>query len=870
MNMEKLLCCAGDKCQLPTVPLDGRHVCILCKMPIHAPCGWELDGKEDEERFPSNTWTITNNQIYPKYDIIPESSNLSPSSKRKEQISNPEKRHVNATTNINTDENLTKKARISNDHSSALSTSTQLTSNYLMSKEKMTHLQSLKKCNLVNEGYVIGPQICDNKQNYRCAACNYTQIIHIEKTFTTTRWFQHLMVCKNLDRITKYHLAKFSNTAICIETRNNYEEKNHPTSKISFMANNSVNSTNSTISTGILQKEREPSKRSINTLMNTYVDYCSEERVEIINKAIAKYLTANALPFSTIESPFFIEMIESLNKAYVPKLPKRDKFRTTYLDSLYETIKSDIDKMWKEQCDPMLTAGVDGYKGQTGDSVVNFTETAIGLSAFTKCVDPGSNRQNAQFYAREMKEIMIDRAHSRNVAVEESHAGCVADNTSTNLSAFDIIKEQYPKLLFVGCSSHVTDLLSEDLFDNNDLPIFKEVLSDVKFCVKFVRNHGLIKNAYQELCTRPDAGQKPGTMLVIFPETRFSYADLMFCEFEKNIHYLQKLAELGNFDNHLAKNISSNQTERFKVLVSGDIDQMHQLGINYNSPLIDFVRAIRKLSHPLSLLIHQLEATNAKSSWINHLFVGFIKDHSEWQNKISVKACVDDQSRQKIREIIRNRWFGDGSRLRPLKNDVFTAGSFFDPYYSPDRDQLDEYKNYEIDYFKSLDNLIKGQYPNICGQNIDQLLVSVRGCAMKLIARQGMWGQEIERRQNSVRLSENELSSCTYNIEKEILKQNKMQLDGSAELGWDILGKSVYNNDAFHDLGRRCLYIAVQSADVEQSCKAHGLIHTQVRNRLKNKTVQKLLYLYVNLRLLKKMEAPPDNFLSEILSSTQK
>ena len=92
----------------------------------------------------------------------------------------------------------------------------------------------------------------------------------------------------------------------------------------------------------------------------------------------------------------------------------------------------------------------------------------------------------------------------------------------------------------------------------------------------------------------------------------------------------------------------------------------------------------------------------------NHLFVGFIKDHSEWQNKISVKACVDDQSRQKIREIIRNRWFGDGSRLRLLKNDVFTAGSFFDPHYSPDRDQLDEYKNYEIDYFKSLDNLIKG------------------------------------------------------------------------------------------------------------------------------------------------------------------
>ena len=169
----------------------------------------------------------------------------------------------------------------------------------------------------------------------------------------------------------------------------------------------------------------------------------------------------------------------------------------------------------------------------------------------------------------------------------------------------------------------------------------------------------------------------------------------------------------------------------------------------------------------------------------------------------------------------------------------------------------------------ALSNTIGNRGNNCRNNNSQTILTNPVGYegAMKLIARQGMLGQEIERRQNSVRLSENELSSCTYNIEKEILKQNKMQLDGSAELGWDILGKSVYNNDAFHDLGRRCLYIAVQSADVEQSCKAHGLIHTQVRNRLKNKTVQKLLYLYVNLRLLKKMEAPPD--ISFIINTKQ-
>ena len=42
----------------------------------------------------------------------------------------------------------------------------------------------------------------------------------------------------------------------------------------------------------------------------------------------------------------------------------------------------------------------------------------------------------------------------------------------------------------------------------------------------------------------------------------------------------------------------------------------------------------------------------------------------------------------------------------------------------------------------------------------------------------------------------------------------------------------------------------VQSANVERVCKAHGVIHTKPRNRLVNKSVQRLLFFYVNLCLL--------------------
>jgi hypothetical protein len=50
------------------------------------------------------------------------------------------------------------------------------------------------------------------------------------------------------------------------------------------------------------------------------------------------------------------------------------------------------------------------------------------------------------------------------------------------------------------------------------------------------------------------------------------------------------------------------------------------------------------------------------------------------------------------------------------------------------------------------------------------------------------------------------------------------------------------------------LVIATQSADVERVCKVHKLIHNKIRNRPANDSVYMLLYFYVNLRILKRLD----------------
>ena len=125
--------------------------------------------------------------------------------------------------------------------------------------------------------------------------------------------------------------------------------------------------------------------------------------------------------------------------------------------------------------------------------------------------------------------------------VEETYAGAVADNTSTNLRAFKIINEKYPKLLNTGCAPHVVNLLPKDMFTR--IQEFKNIETAVKFCVKFVREHRIVKKAYLRLCNNPEPGGKKGTMVLMYPDTRFGYVDLMLESFQINIGVLERLVD---------------------------------------------------------------------------------------------------------------------------------------------------------------------------------------------------------------------------------------------------------------------------------------------------------------------------------------
>lgn len=84
---------------------------------------------------------------------------------------------------------------------------------------------------------------------------------------------------------------------------------------------------------------------------------------------------------------------------------------------------------------------------------------------------------------------------------------------------------------------------------------------------------------------------------------------------------------------------------------------------------------------------------------------------------------------------------------------------------------------------------------------------------------------------------------------------------------WDVSGKIQFPK--IHHIAIRLSVLSVQSADVDRVCKAHKIIDTKSRNRLKNLTVQKLLFTYVNLRLLNGCSTELTEFLTQCIEAAE-
>lgn len=138
------------------------------------------------------------------------------------------------------------------------------------------------------------------------------------------------------------------------------------------------------------------------------------------------------------------------------------------------------------------------------------------------------------------------------------------------------------------------------------------------------------------------------------------------------------------------------------------------------------------------------------------------------------------------------------------------------------------------------------------------------GQLLHLVNHTGKFGEEVNRCREA---NEKVATAGKYHIQV-ILDQQVAAVDSMPHLQW----KSIFGREypLLLEPAVRLLTMGTQSADVERCCKVHKLIHTKMRNRLKSENVQKLVYFYVNLRLIKRMQGYMfddefDDFLTDVM-----
>jgi hypothetical protein len=162
---------------------------------------------------------------------------------------------------------------------------------------------------------------------------------------------------------------------------------------------------------------------------------------------VIQFIAGCGVAMLITESPFFIDMLKSLNEAYVKTfLPKAACFTRTWLPQLYKEVEGKIEILWNSSGDVLRSLGSDGFTGEDSSKVNIITETMLDKVAFMDCVDQGEDRADAEYTANLWMERLIMTAGDGE-EVEETFAAVVADNTSVNPCAGKIVEETYPRVL---------------------------------------------------------------------------------------------------------------------------------------------------------------------------------------------------------------------------------------------------------------------------------------------------------------------------------------------------------------------------------------------------------------------------------------
>ena len=123
---------------------------------------------------------------------------------------------------------------------------------------------------------------------------------------------------------------------------------------------------------------------------------------------------------------------------------------------------------------------------------------------FLKSVATGKDQHTGEYIADGLNDVISEIGSQNIIAV-------TTDNASNMKSFWQYIQQQYPGILCLGCSSHMTNLLTEDIMK---LPALHDHFEIVKEINQYWKHSGILIGLLQSIGRESDqqlaALQLPG------------------------------------------------------------------------------------------------------------------------------------------------------------------------------------------------------------------------------------------------------------------------------------------------------------------------------------------------------------------------
>jgi len=557
--------------------------------------------------------------------------------------------------------------------------------------------------------------------------------------------------------------------------------------------------------------------------------------------AIMSFIVGCGLPFAIVQSVYFMNLLSVLRPGFIAKdwRMSRTGFSTSGLDKLYEQIKDQLHKaLHNNSSTNLFTLAGDGFKAESGDKVVNFTEQLQTKLAFKDSQPVAEAREDSGTYVPLFKQQLETRA------IEE-WTGVVADNVGYMRSTLNELELMFPNLICIGCVVHVLDLMCEDY-----AKLVMEYVNMANKIVVFVTGHDRVRQLFLRL-----KGPQ-GTGLRTFPDTGFSYASLMLSSVLTNKRTLRDMP-----DDPAWEDVSTNKDGSPMADREWFVDSIEERRI-----FLKFSCALALLQ-PVTDAIRFMEGDYARISFVYLIMLSLAVDVSNWQS-LPLDGDSADQGEpslaSKASAAFATRWNATGRLQAALYHPVHMVSLFLDPYLCRIAPALPVNA---VAAFTALFRKFCSSESEVT-QCVNEFMKFHNGDGgyrmMKEFAEQAH-EQEFQSMKEKY-LQDNSLGSLPSEVVKAILYCQASMACGNCPITWwKTMGKTLTSAKKLAEIAIRILSLAPHAAPVERMNSIHKVIQTKGRAALKHPRVVKMLYCYVNMRLLDSVDEEMRSMIEDML-----